>query len=132
MQARLSLPFTVDDATFPPTLASDTRELRRVSGFGTHLAQVCAMAGKSLADRVAALEEKVGDKSIEAQFREQAELIDRRFDHEFRQQAELIDKLFAYRFEELDKKWSPRFANMERDIATVREGISILLKRRPQ
>jgi len=90
------------------------------------------MAGKSLADRVAALEEKVGDKSIEAQFREQAELIDRRFDHEFRQQAELIDKLFAYRFEELDKKWSPRFANMERDIATVREGVSILLTRRPQ
>ena len=47
---------------------------------GTHLAQVCGMAGKSLADRVAALEAKVGGKSIEAQFREQAELIDRRFD----------------------------------------------------
>ena len=78
---------------------------------GTHLAQVCGMAGKSLADRVAALEAKVGGKSIEAQFREQAELIDRRFDDEFRQQAELIDKLFAYRFEELDKKWSPRFGD---------------------
>ena len=111
------------------------------------------MAGKSLADRVAALEAKVGGKSIEAQFREQAELIDRRFDDEFRQQAELIDKLFAYRFEELDKKWNPRFVAMERalgvvqgdvgtlksdvsalqkDMVIVREGISILLKRRPQ
>jgi len=128
----LSLFFPVDDATFPPTLAWDTRELRRASGLGTHLAQVCGMAGKSLADRVAALEAKVGGKSIEAQFREQAELIDRRFDDEFRQQAELIDKLFAYRFEDLDKKWSPRFAKMERDIAIVREGISILLKRRPR
>ena len=101
----------------------------------------------------AALEAKVGGKSIEAQFREQAELIDRRFDDEFRQQAELIDKLFAYRFEHLDKKLNPRFGAMERalgvvqgdvnmlksdvsalqkDMVIVREGISILLKRRPQ
>lgn len=90
------------------------------------------MTGKWLVDRVAALEERVGGKSIEAQFREQAELIDRRFDDEFRQQAELIDKFFAYRFEELDKRWSPRFAKMEKDIAIVREGISILLRRRPR
>ena len=104
------------------------------------------MAAKSLADRVEALEANVGSKAIEAQFREQAELIDRRFDDEFHQQAELIDKLFAYRFEELDKKWGPRFAAMERasgttqrdvstlqkDMAVVREGIGILLKRRPQ
>ena len=90
------------------------------------------MTGKWLVDRVAALEEKVGGKSIEAQFREQSELIDRRFDDELRQQAELIDKLFAYRFEQLDKKWTPRFAKMEKDIGIVREGISILLKRRPQ
>jgi hypothetical protein len=79
----------------------------------------------------------------QAHFREQAELIDRRFDDSFRTQAELIDKLFAYRFEELDKKWGPRFENVERDIGTlkadvsslkkdmviVREGIAILLKR---
>ena len=65
--------------------------------------------------------------------------------HRFREQAELIDRVFAYRFEELDKKWRPRFATMERtsstvqrdvstlqkDMAVVREGISILLKRRP-
>ena len=90
------------------------------------------MTGKWLVDRVAALEEKVGGKSIEAQFREQAELIDRRFQDEFRPQAELIDKLFAYRFEQLDKNWTPRFAKIKRDIAIVREGISILLRRRPR
>jgi hypothetical protein len=37
------------------------------------------MAAKTLADRVAALEAKVGSKSIEEQFREQAELTDERF-----------------------------------------------------
>ena len=85
------------------------------------------------------LEAKVGNKSIDEQFREQAELIDRRFTDEFRQQAELIDRLFAQRFEELDHRWSPRFASMEahvsalqRDMAIVREGIGILLKRPPQ
>ena len=46
-----------------------------------------------MADRVAALEAKVGSKSIEEQFREQ---------------AELIDRLFAYRFEENDKKWDAK------------------------
>ena len=80
------------------------------------------MAGKSLADRLAALEAKVGGKSIEAQFREQAELIDRRFDDEFRQQAELIDKLFAYRFEELDKKWRSAIRGMERALGVVGSG----------
>src|SRR5688572_6439100 len=111
------------------------------------------MTAKSLAARVAALEAKVGSKSIEEQFREQAELIDRRFNQGFREQAELIDRVFAYRFEELDKKWAPRFATMERaigavqsdvgtlkkdvsslqkDMVVVREGISVLLKRPPQ
>ena len=83
-------------------------------------------------DCVAALEAKVSSKSIDEQFREQAELIDRRFTDEFRQQAERIDRLFAQRFEELDERWSPRFANLEKDIAIVREGIGILLKRPPQ
>lgn len=87
------------------------------------------MAEKSLADRVAELEAKVGSKSIEVQFREQAELIDRRFSQEFSEQAQLIDRLFIQRFEELDKKWEPRFAALERDMAIVREGIGILLKR---
>jgi hypothetical protein len=94
------------------------------------------MTTRSLADRVAALEAKVGTKTIEEQLREQ---------------AELIDELFAYRFEQLDKRLGPRFATMDRaigalhsDVSTlkgdvhsmqkemviVREGISILLKRR--
>jgi len=117
------------------------------------------MAAKSLSDRVAALEAKVGSKTLQEQFREQ---------------AELIDELFAYRFEQLGKQLSPRFIAMEgaigtlqsdvgtlkhdvstlksdvntlkgdvtilqRDVGTlkkdmviVREGIGILLKRRPQ
>lgn len=106
---------------------------------GTHLAQARHMATKSLANRVAALEARVGSTTIEAQFRDQAESIDRRFTEEFRQQAELIDRLFAQRFQEIDERWRPRFATMERaigalqkDMVIVREGISILLKRRPQ
>ena len=114
---------------------------------GTHLAQIGLMAN-SLANRVAALEVKVGSKTIEEQFREE---------------AGLIDRLFAQRFEELDKRWGPRFAAMERalgvvqtdvstlktdvsalksilkndvsilqkDMAIVRDGVSILLKRLP-
>lgn len=71
----------------------------------------------------------MGSKSIYEQFRDQAELIDRRFSQEFSEQAQLIDRLFAQRFNELDKKWAPRFAALERDMSIVREGISILLKR---
>ena len=56
-------------------------------------ARVHCMAGKSLADCVAALDAKVGGKTIEEQFREQ---------------AELIDKLFIYRFDEMDKRWDAR------------------------
>ena len=97
-----------------------------------HLAPARDMAAKSLADRVTALETTVGGTKIEDQFRKQAELIDRRFNDEFRQQAELIDRIFEYRFRELDKKWSPRFASIEKDLVSVREGISTLLKRRPE
>lgn len=101
---------------------------------GTRLAHVGCMAAKSLADRVAALEAKLGTKSIEEQFREQAELIDRRFSQEFSEQAQLmdrrfsqefseqaqlIDRLFAYRFEELDKKWAPRFTSIERALGII-------------
>jgi hypothetical protein len=110
------------------------------------------MAGESLRDRVAALEVKVGSKTLEEQFREQ---------------AELIDRLFDYRFDQLGKQLNPRFVGMERtlgvvqgdvstlksdvstlksdvntlksdvkvlqkDVVIVREGISILLKRRPR
>ena len=51
------------------------------------------MAAKSLTERVAALEAQVGSKSIEEQFREQ---------------AELIDRLFIYRFDEFDTKWEAK------------------------
>ena len=51
------------------------------------------MTEKTLADRVAALEAKVGSKTIDQQFHEQ---------------AELIDRLFTYRFEEFDKKWDAK------------------------
>jgi chromosome segregation ATPase len=62
------------------------------------------MAEKLLANRVAALEAKLGSKTIEEHFREE---------------AEFIDKLFAYRFEELDTKWGPRFATIERTLGVV-------------
>ena len=102
------------------------------------------MAAKSLAERVAALEAQVGGKTIQEQLREQ---------------AELIDELLAQRFQALEGRWNPRFAKMEgtigtlqtdvatlktdvatlktdvkslqRDMVIVREGISILLERRP-
>lgn len=80
------------------------------------------MTAKSLADRVVALEAKVGSKTIEAQFREQ---------------AELIDRLFAYRFEEMDKKWDARLeAKLEsklkpiqNDLSAVRDAVKIILAR---
>ena len=43
---------------------------------------------------MSALEAKVGSKTIEEQFREQ---------------AGLIDRLFAFRFEEFDKTWDAKF-----------------------
>ena len=67
---------------------------------------------------VAALQEKVGNKTIEEQFRDQAELIDRRF-------------------LERNRQWDVRFSGMEKgvsalkkDMTIVREGVGILLKRR--
>ena len=91
------------------------------------------MTRSSLAARVAALEEKVGNKTMEEQFRDQAELIDRRLDDSFRSQAELIDRLFLAR----DQKWDVRFGRIEKDVSAlkkdmtiVREGIGILLNRR--
>jgi hypothetical protein len=84
------------------------------------------MARSSLAARVAALEEQMGNKTMEEHFREQAELIDRRLDESFRSQAELIDRLFLAR----DQKWDVRFGRIEKDMRIVREGIGILLKRR--
>ena len=74
---------------------------------GTHLAQVGRMTAKSLADRVAALEVKVGSKTIEEQFREQ---------------AELIDQLFIYRFDEMEKRWDAKLdATLEAKLETKLE-----------
>ena len=82
------------------------------------------MAAKSLADRVAALEAKVGSKSIEEQFREQ---------------AELIDRLFAYRFEEFDKRWDAKLEQkleqklrpIRADLAALTNAAKIILTRLP-
>ena len=78
---------------------------------GTHLALVGRMTAKALADRVAALEAKVGSKTIA---------------EEFREQAELIDKLFIYRFDENDKRWNARFRGLERDVGVLKTDVSAL------
>lgn len=107
------------------------------------------IAPKSLAERVRILEEKVGDKPLDRQFCDQAELIDRRFDEEFRTQAELIDRrldesfraqaelidrLFAVNCEEFERKSDAKLDRklepITRDLGILREGIKILLTRR--
>jgi hypothetical protein len=71
------------------------------------------MAGKSLEDRVGMLEKKLGSKTLEEQFREEAELIDRRF-------------LEVYsRFTRVDNE----LAIIRKDLGVVREGVSIILKK---
>lgn len=73
------------------------------------------MAAKSLADRVAALEAKVGSKTIQEQFREQ---------------AELIDRLFIYRFDEFDEKWDVKLETklepIRSDLATVKDDVAVI------
>ena len=104
-----------------------------------------------MADRVSALETKMGSKTIEEQFREQAELFDRRFSHSLREQAEVIDRLFIYRFGEMDRRWATLDAKLARlgnslearletkletklepirtDLAIVKDAVKILLDR---
>ena len=57
----------------------------------------------------------MGSKSIEEQFREQ---------------AELIDRLFAYRFEENDKKWDAkldqRFGELKTDVGALKTDVGAL------
>ena len=77
-------------------------------------------------DRVAALEAKVGDKSIAEQFREQ---------------AELIDRMLAYRFEESDRKWDAKLETkletkleeklqpIRTDLAAVKDAVRLLVER---
>ncbi|RPI54000.1 MAG: hypothetical protein EHM55_12120 [Acidobacteria bacterium] len=77
------------------------------------------MTANPLADRVAALEAKVGHKTIAEQFREQ---------------AELIDRLFIYRFDEFDKKWDAkldtRFAAFEEKLNARLVGLETSLEER--
>ncbi len=74
----------------------------------------------------------MGSKTIEEQFREQ---------------AELIDQLFVYRFDEFDKKWEEKFetkleAKLETkleeklrpirsDFAGLKEAVTLILARLP-
>jgi len=71
-----------------------------------------------LAVRIATLEGKVGSKTIEEQFREQ---------------AELIDRLFLYRLAEMDKKWDERLDRkldpIQADLTAVREAVKIVVTR---
>ena len=59
-----------------------------------------------------ALETKVGSKTIDEQFREQ---------------AELIDRLFVYRFEESDRKWEAKLeTKFEEKLAPIKSDIAVL------
>ena len=70
------------------------------------------------------LEAKVGSKTIEEQFREQ---------------AELIDQLFVYRFDEFDKKWEAKLETkleeklgpIRSDLAAVKDAVTVILARLP-
>ena len=118
---------------------------------GTDLALLAGMEERPLAaDRVKMVEDKLGTKTLEEHFREQAELINRRFDESFRAQTELLDRRFDESFraqaEQLDQRFmlvdqrfilvDQRFdrvdatlAGLRKDMAIVRGGVSILLTR---
>jgi hypothetical protein len=80
------------------------------------------MSEKNVDERISAIENLLGSKTFEEQFREQAELIDRRFAESLREQAELIDRLFVHRFEESHRKWDTaidlKLANLEGIVET--------------
>src|SRR5438128_12218374 len=108
------------------------------------------MTRQSLATRVAARDEHAGNKTIEEQFRDQAELIDRRLDESFRSQAELIDRrlddsfrsqaelidrrldesfrsqaeLIDRLFLERNKQWEVRFSGMEKGVSALKVDVS--------
>jgi hypothetical protein len=65
------------------------------------------MTKSSLAARVSALEEKMGPKTMEEQFREQ---------------AELITRLFLAR----DQKWDVRLGRVEADVSTLKTDVNTL------
>jgi high-affinity Fe2+/Pb2+ permease len=113
-------------------------------------ARVGALEGK-----VAKLESFRRDitKQLEPLFRAQAQSFERTLADELREQAELIDRLFILRFEEWDKRWDLKLEQtleekleqkleekleqkfeaklqpLRQELAIVREGIGILLKK---
>ena len=97
----------------------------------------CDMEPKSLVHRVAALEAKVGIKSLEVQFREQAEMLDERF-LEVNQRLDGIATDVAILKADISglkidvNMLKVDVSTLKKDMTIVREGISILLKRRPQ
>ena len=125
---------------------------------GKRLAESHFMAKRTLEERVAAIEVQLAGKPLQAHFREQAELIDRRLADSFRDQAELIDRLFIYRLDEMDKRWDAkldvRFDKFEakleakletkleakleaklepirRDLGAIKDAVKIILTRLP-
>jgi len=89
--------------------------------------RVVFMTRPSLAARVAALEEKVGNKTIQEQFREQAELIDQRF--------LLVDQRLDgiatdVRVLKTDVSALKTDVNaLKKEMTIVREGVGIILKK---
>ena len=79
------------------------------------------MVEKSLADRVSALEAKVGSKTLEEQFREQGEMLDQRFVHIHQRLDEITTDVGILKTD---------VGFLKKEVAIIREGISMLLNRR--
>src|SRR5215216_6784065 len=101
---------------------------------GTRFAPGGCMAEKSLAERVAALEAKVGDKSIQEQFREQAEMLDERF-FAVHQRLDGIEadvrivKADVRRLKADVSGLKTDVTALKKDMTIVREGVGIILKK---
>ena len=100
----------------------------------------------SLEARVAALEAKVGDKSLDERFREQVELIDRLFVHHLdemdrRWDAKLQerDRTWDAKLDERDRRWDAKLEEqfeaklspIQRDLAALRDAVTMILSRLP-
>ena len=96
---------------------------------GTNLAQAHGMTAKSLAERVAALEAKVGDKSIQEQFREQAELIDRLFTDRFQEYDKSMDAKLAKLETKLETKLEAKLEPVRSDLTFLKDAATVILAR---
>ena len=95
------------------------------------------MTAKSLADRVTALEVKVGDKTLQEQFREQGEMLDERFVLVHQRLNEIAADVGVLKGDVGTLKsdvsaLKSDVSALKKDMVIVREGIGILLKRPPQ